>query len=193
MGFSSQSVRTGVRVGMIRGSMAWLEDPVWASSCAEGERPPQALRPNLRFSPAGPAACTSCCTLGQLMQQLFESRCPHDPATPWFSWCDVGTRSALANRGRTVGGLVSPWGRVWVVFLGEQSGEWITCHNVHSRRLLGVNQEAGSGLKRARRPHSVTSHRASTTMRRLILDWPCSRSRNEIGASPTDRPRFQAR
>ena len=42
--------------------------------------------------------------------------------------------------------------------------------------------------RRSFTPQSVTSHRASTTIRREILDWPCSRSRNVIGDSPMSKP-----
>jgi len=56
-------------------------------------------------------------------------------------------------------------------------------HNVRYGRSGG----AGSGARPRRilTPHTVTSHRASNTIRREILDWPCSRSRNVMGTSPS--------
>src|SRR5262245_31585536 len=48
--------------------------------------------------------------------------------------------------------------------LGGEEQQWLTCHNVRSRRSWRKDQALGSGRNRAFRPHTVTIHSASTTM-----------------------------
>jgi hypothetical protein len=68
----------------------------------------------------------------------------------------------------------------------DYTTEGVTAQDAH---IAGYAHDAGRALFGG----FGTAGQRCTTMRRLILDCPCSRSRNEIGASPTDRPRFQAR
>ena len=101
---------------------------------------------------------------------------------------------APPRRGRAARHLKLRWG------MGEPrtdrgragSASRAKCHNARYRgiRLVGAWVVARARPNRLASPQRVTSQSASTTMRREILEWPCSRSRNVIGTSTIVAPRL---